>query len=438
MIQRTCHVALVSTLVVLVPGCGKGGPKQAPPGGTDPSSTDASVATGVALRLRPIQVAAGKAHTCALLDDGSVRCWGLDDAGRLGTGSTQRLGDGESGRAVTVALGGPATQIAAGDDHTCAMLRVGTVLCWGEADHGRLGYGSTRDIGDDETPEQMGPVPLDDKVVQVVTGGMNTCVLLASGALRCWGYGAQNHLGYGVDERDIGDDEPVTSVRPHRFGMPVEQIAMTFAETCVLFSDGSVRCWGAVPGARRPHDTREAQARPDVDLGTRAVALSQGGASARLCAVTADATLRCWGVADDLGFNVHEIGGERDTALPTPARLGDVSTLSELAAVTGGAEHTCVRLRSGRGRCWGSGRLGQVGRPGPQGQPPAASFLMAQDARDLALPAPIRQFAAGAFHTCALLEDDTVRCWGYNVEGQLGYGRYDHDLGCSQGPPVPL
>src|SRR5690606_19420763 len=90
----------------------------------------------------PAQVAAGGSHTCALLTDGNVRCWGAGASGRLGYGNTSSVGDMNTpASAGNVDVGGTVTQIATGFTHTCAVLTNGNVRCWGSGENGRLGYG---------------------------------------------------------------------------------------------------------------------------------------------------------------------------------------------------------------------------------------------------------------------------------------------------------
>ncbi|MEZ5100268.1 MAG: hypothetical protein R3C15_10820 [Thermoleophilia bacterium] len=117
------------------------------------------------------QLDTGDAHSCAILDTGAVRCWGLGGSGRLGYGATSAIGDDETPASVGPVDLGPgrtATAITVGGLHTCATLDNGTVRCWDRALEGQLGYGSTTTIGDDETPASVGPVSLAGALVATV------------------------------------------------------------------------------------------------------------------------------------------------------------------------------------------------------------------------------------------------------------------------------
>ncbi|HEY6560739.1 MAG TPA: hypothetical protein VI072_25855 [Polyangiaceae bacterium] len=120
-----------------------------------PSSGDVNVGGTVS------QLAAGGYHTCALLSAGAVRCWGYGFYGQLGYGQRNNIGDDELlASAGDVNVGGTVIQIAAGDAHTCALLSTGTVRCSGTGGNGQLGYGNTNTIGDDELPAIAGDVVL--------------------------------------------------------------------------------------------------------------------------------------------------------------------------------------------------------------------------------------------------------------------------------------
>jgi alpha-tubulin suppressor-like RCC1 family protein len=154
-------------------------------------------------------ITAGGSHTCALLASGDVRCWGYGGSGRLGYQSTANIGDDETpASAGDVAVGGTVVQIDAGGDHTCALLDTGTIRCWGLGLQGQLGRGNTSSIGDNETPASAGDVPLTGgpAVARIDAGGAHTCALLESGAVRCWGKGSHGELGLGNTDW-IGDDE---------------------------------------------------------------------------------------------------------------------------------------------------------------------------------------------------------------------------------------
>ena len=168
-----------------------------PPGAADPSSHTAV--------LMPLS--AGGFHTCAILDDGALRCWGSGVSGQLGYGNTITIGDDETpASAGDVPVGDRVVQVAAGSTHTCALLASASVRCWGSGGQGRLGYGNTITIGDDETPASAGDVPMGDRVVQVAAETSHTCALNSTGSVRCWGQGSFGRLGYG-NINHIGDDE---------------------------------------------------------------------------------------------------------------------------------------------------------------------------------------------------------------------------------------
>ena len=196
-----------------------------------------------------IAISAATAHTCALLDTGQVRCWGNGGSGRLGYGNTANIGDNETPGGfgpVDLGTGRTATAISAGNAHTCALLDTGEVRCWGQAANGRLGYGNVTDIGDTETPGGFGPVNLGRPAVAISAGNAHTCAILDTGQVRCWGLGTSGRLGYG-NTNSIGDNEVPSSVSPVDLGAGRTAVAISAAgaSTCAVLDTGQVRCWGA-------------------------------------------------------------------------------------------------------------------------------------------------------------------------------------------------
>jgi len=135
-----------------------------------------------------VQVAAGSWHTCALVTGGAVYCWGKQENGQLGNGRRSR--DGQHTPSLVLGLSG-AVQIAAGDSHTCAVLGDGSVLCWGNNDQGQCGL--TGD-GPRATPA---PVPGLTGIARVTAGQMHTCALHRDGAVSCWGSNGTCQFGSG-------------------------------------------------------------------------------------------------------------------------------------------------------------------------------------------------------------------------------------------------
>jgi alpha-tubulin suppressor-like RCC1 family protein len=160
-----------------------------------------------------VQVSCGSYHTCTLLETGDVLCWGLGDYGMLGYGNTEMIGDDEVPADVgPVDVGGMVVQVAAGTRFTCVLLETGDVKCWGMGKPA-LGYGNSEDIGDDEVPADVGVVNVGGAVTQITTGMAHTCALLETGEILCWGDAGNGRLGYG-DTGDIGDDETPADIGP--------------------------------------------------------------------------------------------------------------------------------------------------------------------------------------------------------------------------------
>lgn len=382
---------------------------------------------------RVIQVAVGDGHSCALLEDGKVRCWGSGTYGRLGYGNEEHVGDDETPASVgDVDVGGRVVRIATGGAHTCALLETGGVRCWGEGHRGQLGYGSKDNIGDDETPASAGDVDLGGRAVQIATGFLHTCALLEQGTVRCWGSNKNGKLGYG-HTRSIGDDETPAGVGDVDVGGKVAQVAAGGGHTCALLTTGKVRCWGKAYNGELGYGNREdigddetPASAGDLDLEEKAVQVSAG--PLHTCVLFEGGGVRCW------GYNYgHRLGSDK------PPKIGDDEPLSasnamELAGpalqIAAGHDHTCAVIEGGNVQCWGLGRHGKLGYGsqddiGDDESPAAAGFVD--------VGCPVAQVAAGNNHTCALLSSGVVRCWGDGALGRLGYGN-SRDIGDDEAP----
>ncbi len=347
---------------------------------------------GFTSQARVVQTSAGKNHTCTVLSTGKVRCWGYNLYGQLGYGDdTDRNTAGSD-----LDLGGAATQISAGERHTCALLSSGNVKCWGYNGWGQLGYG---DYTDRNTP---GPdVDLGGAATQIITSTDRTCALLSSGNVKCWGYNNYGELGYGdTASRDTpGPDVDLG-------GAATKIISGTY-HTCALLSTGSVKCWGDNSYGQLGYGdtTQRTSPESDIDLGGTATQITVG--DSHTCALLSSGNVKCW------GYNGYgQLGYGNTTNRNTPG--ADIALGAATIQLTAGANHTCSILSTGNVKCWGYNGYGQLGYGNTTNRNTPGL--------DLVLGGTATQVSAGDNHTCAQLSTGNVKCWGYNFAGQLGYG----------------
>ncbi len=390
-------------------------------------------------------LAAGDDHTCAIVNGWAVRCWGRNFAGQLGNGNTADVGDDETPAdvgEVDLGLGHRALAIAAGRAHTCTIgnrsgpvartVDGGSVRCWGDGTYGQLGYGDDTAIGDDETPDTAGEVDLGAgrRALAIAAGGDHTCAVLDDDSARCWGEADWGALGYGNTD-DVGDDETPGSVNAIDFGAgrTVTAITTDVYHSCAILDDGSVRCWGLGQEGQLGYgdtddvgddETPGSVGGVDLGAGRTAVAISAG--QYHTCAILDDGSVRCWGDASDgqLGYgNQTDIGDNESPASVGPVDLGAGRTA---VGITTGDDHSCAVLDDRTVRCWGLGFRGQLGYGntndiGDDESPATAGAVM--------VGADAWAITAGAEHTCVVLEDGVVACWGRGDGGVLGYGNED-------------
>lgn len=418
---------MLSPLVfALTAACGAPATRDAGVAGSDPAAPaqTSSPSTGPSV----IAVVGGGIHTCALTSLGGVRCWGDGFMGQLGHAAQDSVGAANfPASAGDVDVGGEVVQLTAGELHTCALLTSGDVRCWGAGSLGRLGYGDTLSVGAANKPSSVGPVSVGARVIQIAAGARHTCALTAAGGVRCWGDGSFGRLGY-ADCHDVGDTPArlPSTMGDVDVGGEVRAIAAGGDFTCALLASGGVRCWGyggdgALGYASRTQvggtlDSSPASA-GDVDVGGRATSIAAGAAHA--CALLEDGGVVCWGLGSSgqLGHGTaSSIGADE-----TPSAGGRVDVGGRATAIAAGGFHTCAKLDTGNVRCWGAGDAGQLGygRPDDVGEL-AGSVPSAMG--DVPIGARVESIAAGTSHTCAVLAGGSLRCWGLGSAGQLGLG----------------
>lgn len=416
-------------------------------------------------------ITAGSEHTCALLDDDSVKCWGANNNGQLGQGDTAARGDGpgEMGDNLLKVdlgdifiMGAPfittAKSVRAGSGHTCAVLTDGSVKCWGRNDMGQLGLGDTDARGDGagEMGIVLPTVNLGNgRTALQVSGGQGlTCAVLDNMSVKCWGKNLSGELGLGDtvhrgdNPGEMGDNLPAIDLGN---GFSASQVA-SHTNTCVISSTGQVKCWGynyygglGNGTAYRPGDEPGEMARLiPVDLGSGRSARDIAVSSTHSCALLDNGKVKCWGYnsGGELGIESSTDRGGK------PGQLGDdlpyVNLGSGLAAIalSAGGSHTCAILDDGTVKCWGNNFSGQLGL-GDSASRGANVGEMGDNlpAVELGTGRTATALALGYAHSCALLDDNSVKCWGVNDNGELGLGdtitRGNGGVGGAMGDALP-
>lgn len=327
---------------------------------SEPVPPEATINLGAGKRA--IDIRASIEHTCALLDSHDVMCWGEGIDGRLGYKNKDQVGlNNDPAAAGTVDVGGKVSKLTVGWKHTCALRMDGQVLCWGYGSDGRLGRGNTATIGDDETPASAGPLKLPAGIVDLVAGGSHTCVLLDTGGVKCWGDGSAGQLGYG-NTLDIGDVNGLADVP---VGGTVVELTANLLHTCARLDSGLIRCWGDNTNGKLGYDpmntivgdNEKPESLPAIDLGAPALRITAG--QDFTCARLVGDTAKCWGMNKDgqLGQgHTNPIIG--DLANMPPIDFGNGVAVIDIVA---GWRHACVRTSGSTGKCWGDGKSYQLG-----------------------------------------------------------------------------
>ncbi|RKG98823.1 RTX toxin, partial [Corallococcus sp. CA047B] len=377
---------------------------------------------------------AGQNHTCALLNDGALRCWGFNFHGQLGLGESADVGDTEKPSSkLAVKLLDKGSKVALGANHTCALLKSGLVRCWGNGASGQLGYGNTATVGATTDLTKAGYVNLGGLATKITAGGNHTCALMDTNKVRCWGNNFFGQLGYGHNN-PIGDDEQPLVQGDVNLGVGVtaRDIVAGFNHTCALLDTGRLLCWGRNGAGQLgyAHTTQVSDPSQQTPVNVGDVAQLSAGAY-HTCIQTRQGAVKCWGASNQgqLGAVVSTTDANNSSCRDWSPYGCTYRTLAQAATVdlggtalqiATGYDHTCALLSNGSVKCWGAIQNGRLGL-GPN--PPPATNVPTR-AADLD-GSTAYQVTAGDGHTCVLLSTGAARCWGLGSSGQLGYGNKD-------------
>ena len=357
---------------------------QAPvPTGT-PTVTASATATPTTAAARVMDIALGKSHTCAVFDDGRVRCWGLNEYGQLGNGELEN-----SSIPVEVAGLMDAKALAAGWAHTCALTRIGGVKCWGYGKYGELGNGGTSD-----SAAPVAVSGLASGVIAIEAGDDHTCAVTARGEVKCWGYNRYGQLGDGTTT-----SRAVPVAVPGLAGGTLAAAA-GWGHTCILTADKSIRCWGNNEYGQLGYGEAEDYRFTPMDvpeLTMSAERISADGGTA--CALTIYGSIRCWG-----NNKYGQLGDGTVENRSTPAALSGLG--QDMRFVVAGWNHTCAINRSGGVFCWGWNSHGQLGD--------GTNASRTTPIEVYGLEEGVEALGVGWAHTCAVSVLGAVKCWGAN------------------------
>lgn len=419
----------------------------------DGTTQNRNVPTTVTVVSGPVQsVDVGYRFTCAVLVSGALQCWGENNYGQLGDGTTVD----KTTTAVTVALGSSASAVTVGVYHTCALLTPSQGMkCWG--------YNVSGGLGDGSTTMRTSPVNVSGLASGVASIGATTygtCALLTTGAMRCWGTGAYGTNGDGT----TAVRSTPTAVTGLGAGTVSAFTTSQFAVCALMTATGGLKCWGLNNFGQLGDGTTTNRLVPtDVSGLTSGVTslFPPSSEGFHMCAVTTGNIIKCWGnnshgqlaegtftdnltptnvtqfnsssiltgalgqnlscfvntVGNAYCYGVNNLGQFGSGGTSAPAYPIDPIGLDKnVSKISISANHGCLINSSGAIKCWGQNSFGQLGNGSTN------YVTSAQNSTDVSLSSKAISIATGNSFSCALLDTGAVQCWGLNSGGQLGDG----------------
>ncbi|MEE2901751.1 MAG: hypothetical protein VYC39_05445 [Myxococcota bacterium] len=336
----------------------------------------------------PIDVVAGRAHSCARTQNGSVYCWGDNRFGQLGLGNTRNQNEPTRVEGLS-----NVTALATGAYFTCASRTDGSIYCWGDNTYQQIGT-STNAFA--VSPVQVASfVGLSD----MAAGDAHMCVVLSNGTVECWGWNAFGQLGV-AGNQNSGSPNLVTNLGP------ANQISAGQAHTCARMNQGLVNCWGANDRGQLGNGSNISNSQPTIVIGAVNIDEVASGSNHN-CARQSSGQVICW------GDNREQQLGDGTTVTRYVRTLANLTT--EAVSLSMGQDHSCAVTSNQEVVCWGNNTYGQLGTA----QTNARVHAVSVNATDLDL---------GHNHTCVVDDSNNVQCWGANEDGQIGEGTNEFDI----------
>ena len=353
-----------------------------PDGGTYQPGEDSIDPPAPPSPMTATAIAVGETSTCSLNADTTVACWGDNQFGQIGDGTTfTRLKP-----TPVIGLTGVAA-LSSGGWHSCALKQDSTVACWGSNEGGQLGDGTTTDRA---TPTAVAGLT---GVTAVSTGHAHSCALRQNATVACWGFNYFGQLGLGHN----GNKKTPSQVA----GLTgVTAISARGQSTCALKQDATVTCWGDNEFGQVGDGTTTNRWTPTQVGGLTGVAAITAGYE-HSCALKQNATAACWG-----GNGSGQLGDGTTTNRVTP------TVVVGLAGVTA-ISSSCALKQDATVACWGPNSSGQIGDGTTTDRLTPTAVVGLTGATVI---------SSSGSTACALAQDDSIACWGYNQDGQLGNG----------------
>lgn len=354
--------------------------------------------------LDPIAVSAGKAHTCALMANGTVRCWGDNANGQLGIGSTTDAGLPTPVQGLTDAS---KVRASIAGDFTCAIRASGTLACWGNNSFGQLGIGGPSPavvLSPGKVLPPDGNAQQDFLVDDVSLGDMFACAIPKTPSVpHCWGTNNSGRLGLGPEEDDNAYVPSLT-----KGSVAATALVSGLGHTCAL-SSGNVHCWGYNEfGQLGVGDVNPREEPTLISTSALSNVESLSSGASFVCAKKTNQSHACWGQATH-----YQIPGDSAAPRTSPVAVPVSHAATQLFL---GGQHVGA-LDGAQMKGWGYNAYGQLGLGSttetvlPSTLVPGLSGILTA--------------SFGANHSCAITQDGTKRrlwCWGRNDQGQVGTG----------------
>jgi Regulator of chromosome condensation (RCC1) repeat len=396
-----------------------GGSSTATTGGSNPATSGSPSTGGTTSGSTPVpvQVSVGRTQTCVVLSDGTVKCWGSNDVGQLGNGTTT-----DSQIPVLVNGISNAIQVSTYFKHSCALLADGTVKCWGMNTYGQLGNevagadhptSTTADWMVTPNPVQMVGVT---GALQVTTGGYTTCVVLADHTVKCVGYRRYGTLGDGIDGSStnyysktlvqvIGIDNAIS-------------ISSNMDFSCALLSNKTTKCWGTSRDGEFPLPTGAYFSSTPVLIPNVSNAIQLSIGTTTIC-YSKSSSAYCW------GSRIVSKGTSTAVTPEVVAGALEIQGISlRVSKIVVSASHACALFSrpeltlTAVTHCWGSNTAGELGDGTTVNKDfteydQTTGYCVVNPTPDItdAIDLAVSSWNTGGA-SCAVLRRGTMKCWG--------------------------